>query len=110
MLRRQFSGRDLILGAGGLFLLGKSALEIHHTLEGAAQRATARRCCIVLATVVLQIALIDIVFSLDSVFTAVGLARAGPAADHGGGDRGLDPGHDVAVRARSPSSSGATRP
>jgi predicted tellurium resistance membrane protein TerC len=74
VLQRSFSGRDLILGAGGLFLLAKSATEIHHTLEGAAD---ARRTTVFAAfyVVVIQIALIDVVFSLDSVFTAVGLAR-----------------------------------
>jgi predicted tellurium resistance membrane protein TerC len=74
VLQRPFSGRDLILGAGGLFLLGKSAVEIHHTLEGAvaSPRAAMYRA---FSTVVIQIALIDVVFSLDSVFTAVGLAR-----------------------------------
>jgi predicted tellurium resistance membrane protein TerC len=69
-----FSGRDLILGAGGLFLLAKSALEIHKTVE----EAKAPRATKVLGTfvgVITQIALLDIVFSLDSVFTAVGLAR-----------------------------------
>jgi predicted tellurium resistance membrane protein TerC len=74
LLGQQISGRDLILGGGGLFLLAKSVLEIHHTLEGAAAERAAR----VLASftaIVLQIAVIDIVFSLDSVFTAVGLAR-----------------------------------
>jgi predicted tellurium resistance membrane protein TerC len=74
VLQRPFSGRDLVLGAGGLFLLGKSAVEIHRTLEG----AVAARAASVFSTfqaVVLQIALIDVVFSLDSVFTAVGLAR-----------------------------------
>jgi predicted tellurium resistance membrane protein TerC len=68
------SGRDLILCLGGLFLLAKSTLEIHHTLEGAADERKAT----VFANftmIVLQIAVIDIVFSLDSVFTAVGLAR-----------------------------------
>jgi predicted tellurium resistance membrane protein TerC len=74
VLHRQISGRDLILGAGGLFLLGKSATEIHNTLVGAGTPQTAS----ILAAfhmVVIQIALIDVVFSLDSVFTAVGLAR-----------------------------------
>jgi predicted tellurium resistance membrane protein TerC len=68
------SGRDLILGLGGLFLLGKSVTEIHETLEGAAERGEPPRAAGFTLTVV-QIALIDIVFSLDSVFTAVGLAR-----------------------------------
>ncbi len=71
------SGRDLILGLGGLFLLAKSVLEIHHTLEGAAKhddRTTTRVYASFLMTIV-QIGAIDIVFSLDSVFTAVGLAK-----------------------------------
>ena len=68
------SGRDLILFFGGLFLLAKSTLEIHHTLEGAADdRRT--RVFESFAVIVTQIAIIDIVFSLDSVFTAVGLAK-----------------------------------
>jgi predicted tellurium resistance membrane protein TerC len=74
LLGRQISGRDLILGGGGLFLLAKSVLEIHHTLEGAAEKRAARVIARFTAIVV-QIAVIDIVFSLDSVFTAVGLAR-----------------------------------
>jgi predicted tellurium resistance membrane protein TerC len=68
------SGRDLILGLGGLFLLGKSVIEIHETLEGAAEHGAPARAAGFTTTVV-QIALIDIVFSLDSVFTAVGLAK-----------------------------------
>jgi len=74
LMQRSFSARDLVLGAGGLFLLGKSATEIHHTLEGA---ASSYRTPVLHSfyTVVIQIALIDVVFSLDSVFTAVGLAR-----------------------------------
>jgi predicted tellurium resistance membrane protein TerC len=74
VLQRPISGRDLILGAGGLFLLGKSATEIHNTLEGAATPRAASRLQ-AFHMVVIQIALIDVVFSLDSVFTAVGLAR-----------------------------------
>ncbi len=74
VLQRPFSARDLVLGAGGLFLLGKSAVEIHRTLEGAAG-ARAASAFSTFQAVVLQIALIDVVFSLDSVFTAVGLAR-----------------------------------
>src|SRR6059036_420683 len=60
-----FSGRDVILIAGGLFLLAKSTREIHEGLEGDADHAA----------VVGQIILLDIVFSLDSVITAVGMAR-----------------------------------
>ncbi|MEO7773452.1 MAG: TerC family protein [Steroidobacteraceae bacterium] len=67
------SGRDLILFLGGLFLLAKSVLEIHHTLEGA-ETPTSARVFSSFVVIVVQIAVIDIVFSLDSVFTAVGLA------------------------------------
>jgi predicted tellurium resistance membrane protein TerC len=68
------SGRDIILFLGGLFLLVKSVLEIHETLEGAADE---RRATVLgsFSLIVVQIAIIDIVFSLDSVFTAVGLAQ-----------------------------------
>ncbi|HWW20439.1 MAG TPA: TerC family protein [Steroidobacteraceae bacterium] len=69
-----FSGRDLILGAGGLFLLAKSALEIHSTV-GAHQAPRAKRVLDNYVAVVGQIAVLDMVFSLDSVFTAVGMAR-----------------------------------
>lgn len=66
------SGHDLILIAGGLFLLGKATLEIHHKLEGVeGQRST--KVAANLTSVVIQIMLLDIVFSLDSVITAVGM-------------------------------------
>jgi predicted tellurium resistance membrane protein TerC len=68
------SGRDLILFLGGLFLLAKSVLEIHHTLEGASEERSAKAYSGFIMTI-LQIGIIDIVFSLDSVFTAVGLAQ-----------------------------------
>ena len=71
------SGRDLILFLGGLFLLAKSVLEIHHTLEGATDTRSAKVYSNFIATVI-QIGIIDIVFSLDSVFTAVGLAKQLP--------------------------------
>ena len=67
------SGRDLILFAGGLFLLAKSTMEIHASLEGEQAEATAKPAASFLG-IVLQIGIIDIVFSLDSVITAVGLA------------------------------------
>jgi predicted tellurium resistance membrane protein TerC len=70
---RGISGRDLILIAGGLFLLAKSTREIHDKLEGEEQTAEAA----VAATftgVIVQIGLLDIIFSLDSVITAVGMA------------------------------------
>ena len=73
---RDVSGRDLILLGGGLFLLAKSVLEIHHTLEGAGrQTARAQKVYASFTMIVVQIGAIDVVFSLDSVFTAVGLAK-----------------------------------
>lgn len=73
---RALSARDLVLFGGGLFLLAKSVTEMHHTLEGARRRPRVRlRSGRQVVLVIVQIALIDIVFSLDSVFTAVGLAR-----------------------------------
>jgi predicted tellurium resistance membrane protein TerC len=71
---QELSGRDLILLGGGLFLLAKSVIEIHHALEGAARGKQPRLLAGFLATVI-QIAIVDIVFSLDSVFVAVGLAK-----------------------------------
>ena len=68
------SDRDLILLAGGLFLLVKSVTEIHHTIERTRSQRNARRYAS-FAFIVAQIALIDIVLSLDSVFTAVALAN-----------------------------------
>jgi predicted tellurium resistance membrane protein TerC len=67
------SGRDLILIGGGLFLLAKSTLEIHHSLEGVSHSREASAGG-TFASVIAQIAVIDIVFSLDSVITAVGMA------------------------------------
>jgi predicted tellurium resistance membrane protein TerC len=72
LLGRGVSGRDLILFAGGLFLLWKSVHEIHNSLEGDAGRA-GRAGRAGFAAVIAQIAVIDIVFSLDSVITAVGM-------------------------------------
>lgn len=69
-----FSGRDLILMGGGLFLVAKATYEIHQRLEGEEGHATAR-VAPSLGSVVAQIVLLDLVFSLDSVITAVGMAR-----------------------------------
>jgi predicted tellurium resistance membrane protein TerC len=70
------TGRDLILFIGGLFLLVKSVLEIHQAMEGAEKSASdTAKVYTGFAMTVAQIAVIDIVFSLDSVFTAVGLAK-----------------------------------
>jgi predicted tellurium resistance membrane protein TerC len=68
------SGRDLILILGGLFLLAKSTYEIHHKLEGEEGHASARVTAS-MASVLVQIILLDIVFSLDSVITAVGMTN-----------------------------------
>ena len=75
LLGKEISGRDLILIGGGLFLLWKSVHEIHVSLEGgheAGEAGTAATATF--SSVLLQIAVLDIVFSLDSVITAVGLA------------------------------------
>jgi predicted tellurium resistance membrane protein TerC len=74
VLGHSISGRDLILIAGGLFLLAKSTREIHQGLEGETDHA-GKKVRATLAGVVGQIMLLDIVFSLDSVITAVGMAR-----------------------------------
>jgi predicted tellurium resistance membrane protein TerC len=66
------SGRDLILLAGGLFLLGKATLEIHHKLEGV-EGESSNRVAKSFSSVIVQILLLDVVFSLDSVITAVGM-------------------------------------
>ncbi len=71
------SGRDLILLAGGLFLIGKSTFEIHEKLEGVEGHASARVAASFLS-VIIQIMLLDIVFSLDSVITAVGMVNEIP--------------------------------
>jgi predicted tellurium resistance membrane protein TerC len=68
------SGRDLILIIGGLFLIGKSTFEIHERLEGEEGHAT-QKVAASLAGVIFQIMLLDIVFSLDSVITAVGMVN-----------------------------------
>jgi predicted tellurium resistance membrane protein TerC len=69
-----FSGRDLILLGGGLFLIYKATSEIHGKLEGEEERGTAGPKSVSFAGVIVQILLLDIVFSLDSVITAVGMA------------------------------------
>ncbi|MGI8774195.1 MAG: TerC family protein [Actinomycetota bacterium] len=68
------SGRDLILLIGGLFLLGKATYEIHDKLEGEEGHAT-RKVAASFSGVIVQIMLLDIVFSLDSVITAVGMVE-----------------------------------
>jgi predicted tellurium resistance membrane protein TerC len=70
---QEFSGRDLIMIVGGLFLVGKATREIHHKLEG--DDRTEVRVHPTFVSVIVQILLLDIVFSLDSVITAVGMAN-----------------------------------
>lgn len=72
VLGNDISGRDLILLIGGAFLIGKSTMEVHNSLEGE-EEASAGRVAPSFLGVLVQIALVDIVFSLDSVITAVGL-------------------------------------
>ncbi len=74
ILGNEISGRDLILLAGGLFLIAKSTHEIHDKLEGEEGEGTARTAAS-FAGVIIQILILDIVFSLDSVITAVGMAE-----------------------------------
>jgi len=73
VLGHGISGRDLILFAGGLFLLAKSTMEIHTSLEGEEHHREAKGGA-TFYSIIAQIAVIDIVFSLDSVITAVGMA------------------------------------
>jgi len=74
LLGAEISGRDIILILGGLFLIGKSTFEIHEKLEGEEGHSSAR-IYPSLKSVIIQIILLDIVFSLDSVITAVGMAN-----------------------------------
>ena len=74
VFRQAISGRDLILIGGGLFLLAKATIEIHQSLEGIEEGDPAMVPAS-LGMVLVQIALLDIVFSLDSVITAVGLVE-----------------------------------
>jgi len=74
LLGQDVSGRDLILIAGGLFLLAKSTHEIHNKLEGA-ENEEKRATTVSFKSVIIQILLLDIVFSLDSVITAIGMVN-----------------------------------
>ena len=75
VFEHEISGRDLILLIGGLFLIAKSTREIHGNLEGEEGHAS-RRAAVSFSATIIQILLLDIVFSLDSVITAVGMAEA----------------------------------
>jgi predicted tellurium resistance membrane protein TerC len=72
--RQEISGRDLILIVGGLFLLWKSTMEIHQLVEGE-EGGKSRAVAATFGAVIAQIIVIDIVFSLDSIITAVGMVR-----------------------------------
>lgn len=74
IMSEEISGRDLILVLGGLFLLAKSTHEIHHSLEGD-EKDINSIAKVSFISVLIQITILDIVFSLDSVITAVGLAK-----------------------------------
>jgi predicted tellurium resistance membrane protein TerC len=73
VLSQELSGRDIILFVGGLFLLGKSTHEMHGQLEGDEGHSSGRTAAS-FKSVIIQILLLDIIFSLDSVITAVGMA------------------------------------
>ncbi len=73
VLGNEISGRDLILILGGLFLLGKSTLEIHDKLEGEEEESLARAAASFVG-ILIQIMFLDIIFSLDSIITAIGMA------------------------------------
>ncbi len=73
VLGQEISGRDLILILGGLFLIWKSTGEVHQALEGEEEDAAGRAAGATFAGVILQIMLVDLVFSLDSIITAVGM-------------------------------------
>jgi predicted tellurium resistance membrane protein TerC len=74
VLKQEISGRDLILILGGLFLIWKSTTEIHHSIEGEAEESAGSKAVkATFASVIFQIMLVDLVFSLDSIITAVGM-------------------------------------
>ena len=75
ILNAPISGKSLILLLGGLFLIGKSVVEVHEKLEGEDGHATTGKRITSFSAVIVQILILDIVFSLDSVITAVGMAN-----------------------------------
>ena len=78
LMEHSVSGRDLILFFGGLFLIAKSTMEVHSSLEGPEEHAVGSTKKISYTGVIVQIGLLDIIFSLDSVITAVGLVDQVP--------------------------------
>lgn len=75
IIGNEISGRDIILIAGGLFLLAKSTFEIHDKLEGDEKKGKVKTKKVSFGGIIVQITLLDIVFSLDSVITAIGMAN-----------------------------------
>ncbi|HRI43911.1 MAG TPA: TerC family protein [Fimbriimonadaceae bacterium] len=73
LLGHSFSGRDLVLLLGGAFLIAKATMEIHHKLEGVEGETRSAKAIPSMAAVIAQILVIDLVFSIDSVITAVGM-------------------------------------
>ncbi len=78
LLGEEVSGRDLILFFGGLFLIAKSTMEIHESLEGPEEHTVGSAAKVSFMGVIVQIGILDIIFSLDSVITAVGLVDQVP--------------------------------
>ncbi|MFT6747578.1 MAG: putative tellurium resistance membrane protein TerC [Glaciecola sp.] len=74
-LKVNFSGRDLILLIGGLFLIAKSTAEIHHKMEGDTEEEQKNKAVVSISKTILQIVALDIIFSFDSILTAVGLTQ-----------------------------------
>ncbi len=75
LFHQEISGRDLILISGGIFLIWKSTMEIHEKLEGGGEHTPASHEKISFPAVIVQILLLDVVFSLDSIITALGMAN-----------------------------------
>lgn len=78
LLHHEFTGKDLVLLFGGLFLIAKSTYEIHHKVEAHHVQEQTGRAPASLAWMLLQVVAIDVVFSLDSVITAVGMSQSIP--------------------------------
>ncbi len=74
-LGHEFTGKDLVLVAGGMFLIAKATIEIHHKVEHHASQSTSKQQATSLGWMLLQVLAIDVVFSLDSVITAVGMTQ-----------------------------------
>jgi predicted tellurium resistance membrane protein TerC len=78
LVGQQFTGKDLVLIFGGVFLLAKSTYEIHHKVEGMHSSSAGVKAAASLSTMLMQVVLVDLVFSLDSVITAVGMCKSIP--------------------------------